>query len=106
MNEILVASPARWLAALVFICPITAAKGQGLAAAQSPATAVDQAALQAKPAASENDAMLAKAGKLYYSTTKLGLSALLAVCVQIGTRSLPAPSPAPWSRPTIRAWCY
>jgi len=74
MNEILVASPARWLAALVLICSITAAKGQGLAAAQSPATAVDQAALQAKPAASENDAMLAKAGKLYYSTTKLGLS--------------------------------
>src|SRR5664279_3870940 len=48
------------------------------AVAQNPPAAVSQppapGQTQADPAKSENDAMLAKAGALYYSTTRLGLS--------------------------------
>ena len=61
---------ARLLAAIAILC-VTAACAQNPPAAASPAAGGGQN--EANSVKSENDAMLAKAGKLYYSTTKYGL---------------------------------
>ena len=62
---------ARLVASIAILC-VTAS-----ACAQNPSATAPQdatpAQAQANPAKSENDAMLARAGNLYYSTTKFGL---------------------------------
>jgi len=73
MNKVFAASPARFLAVLLTICPMAAAVH---AQAPVPAMPADPVPAQASTpaAAAANDALLAKAAKLYYSTDKAGLA--------------------------------
>jgi hypothetical protein len=68
MCQLSIAAPARWVAVLIVVCAMATAyaqnPGAGAAAGQTPA----------QTAAGEYDAMLARAAKLYYSSTKEGLS--------------------------------
>ena len=72
MYEFPFASPARLLAAFAVACMVAAAGAQAPSAAAIPAVVPGQT--QAQPANNENDAMLAKAAKLYYSSSREGLS--------------------------------
>jgi len=65
------APPVRLIAALAVACMAAAAFAQ---APFAPAVPVVSGQSQTQPSNSENDAMLAKAAKLYYSTSRAGLS--------------------------------
>ena len=72
MDNLLFASPARLLAALLALCLATAAPAQNPSATHGQPAAFAQPAAQTQPAAkpNPNDEMLARANKLYYSTAK------------------------------------
>jgi hypothetical protein len=79
MNRLPFAPPPQLLIALVAIClAASAARAQDPAANQAPAAAAPQPAQPARPAAqpapNPDNAWMAKANKLYYSSTRAGLT--------------------------------
>ncbi len=64
----------RLLGAAATVCLMASAYAQDPSASTSPAPPAGQAAAKAQPATPENDAMLARAAKLYYSSAKAGLN--------------------------------
>jgi len=77
MPKLPFAPSARRLTALLAVCLVTAftqARAQNPPANPAPAAAPGQSSGKSEPDAKANDEILAKAGKLYYSTTKAGLA--------------------------------
>ena len=71
--------PIRWpgwlLETVASVCLMSSAFAHAQSASTSPAPTTGQAVARARAATPENDALLARAAKLYYSSAKAGLSA-------------------------------
>jgi hypothetical protein len=75
MRKLPFASKARISTALLAVCLlVTVSRAQNPPSTSSSAVAPAQTPAQSHPATKANDAMLARAGKLYYSTAKYGLT--------------------------------